>query len=115
MSNLDHLRVLKDGWLNGDGLAPSKEGLDWLERILVYHLQITPYIYPTYEGGVSLEWGERFTTDNTITINLTEKTACCHFWDGARDDWYAKNLDLKSEWDMFLLHRIIERLNWMQV
>ena len=29
-SQLDDLRRMKDGWYDGDGFAPSYEGLDWL-------------------------------------------------------------------------------------
>ena len=29
-AQLDELRHLENGWFDGDGLAPSLEGLDWL-------------------------------------------------------------------------------------
>ena len=29
-AQLDDLRAMMDGWLDGDGIAPPKDGLDWL-------------------------------------------------------------------------------------
>lgn len=56
---LDELRAIEDGWLDGSGEAPSRHGIDWLssslERYYSPDLPL-PYIYPTPEGGVSLEW-----------------------------------------------------------
>lgn len=68
-SQLAHLRKLKDGWAEGlqpadqwgqaYGKAPPAQGIDWLEdrynRLYAAHLP-APYVYPTPEGGVSLEW-----------------------------------------------------------
>ena len=63
------LRNLKDGWADGTqpadqwgkgyGKAPVAQGLDWLaERLEAGYADDLPrpYIYPTPEGGVSLEW-----------------------------------------------------------
>ena len=63
------LRNLKDGWADGTqpadqwgkgyGKAPVGQGLDWLaERLEARYADDLPrpYIYPTPEGGVSLEW-----------------------------------------------------------
>jgi hypothetical protein len=55
----EELSQLKDGWLDGEGKAPTKEGLKsfmaaWdgarTEAIPL------PYIYPTPEGGIQMEW-----------------------------------------------------------
>ena len=66
---LADLRTLEDGWADGiqpvdqwgEGYekAPSAEGLDWLRSWLekTYSNDLLPlHIYPTPEGGVSLEW-----------------------------------------------------------
>ena len=58
-NRLDELRSLKDGWLEGGGLAPPHEGLDWLSRTFVRYYPENlppPYLYPTEEGGVQAEW-----------------------------------------------------------
>ena len=56
---LDELRDMKEGWLDGDGAAPSHAGLDWLassfERYFPRDLPL-PHIFPTPEGGVEAEW-----------------------------------------------------------
>lgn len=58
-SQLDELRSLEDGWLEGGGVAPSHGGLDWLIQSFERHYPSSlprPYLYPTEEGGVQAEW-----------------------------------------------------------
>lgn len=58
-TRLAELAALKDGWLNGNGVALDKAGLmalsDEFERNFDSELPL-PYIYPTPEGGVLAEW-----------------------------------------------------------
>ena len=58
-SRLCELRRLKNGWLDGEGVAPAPEFLDWLagtfDRLYPDELPL-PHIYPTVEGGVQAEW-----------------------------------------------------------
>lgn len=61
---LEELSVLKDGWLDGHGIAPDKSGLDWLAEMfeLFYDPGLPlPHVFPTPDGGVQVEWsiGER--------------------------------------------------------
>ncbi len=56
---LDQLRLLKDGWLEGDGLSPPRSGLDWLQDAFDRHFPDEaplPHLYPTEAGGVQAEW-----------------------------------------------------------
>ena len=56
---LVELRKLADGWMNGDGMAPSSAALDSLEQALDGHLaelRETPRVFPTLEGGLQMEW-----------------------------------------------------------
>ena len=58
-ARLEELRKMKDGWLDGDGDAPSNGGLDWLASSFERHFPAdlpSPYIFPTPEGGVEAEW-----------------------------------------------------------
>lgn len=58
-ARLDEFRGLKNGWLDGKGFAPSKQGLDWLTQRFVTQYPDDlplPYLYPTAEGGVQAEW-----------------------------------------------------------
>ena len=86
-ARLDRFRNLRDGWLEGGGVAPDHSGLDWLsdvfERYYPDDLQL-PRTYPTADGGVSLEWssGER---EIDIEVNLNNHTG----------EWYVFNKDSK--------------------
>ena len=58
-AQLTDLAQLEDGWLNGEGRAPDRDGLAWLadrfERSWPRDLP-SPYLFPTPEGGVLAEW-----------------------------------------------------------
>jgi hypothetical protein len=66
---LNHLKTLQDGWADGMqiaskwghgfGKAPPTDGLDWLAvQLEIYYSSDLPrpYLYPTPEGGVQIEW-----------------------------------------------------------
>ena len=58
-SAIDDLNRLKDGWLEGRGVAPSREELARLaeELIEVFPAEIDyTAVVPTEDGNVSLEW-----------------------------------------------------------
>lgn len=56
---LEELRKLEDGWLDGEGIAMPAAGLDRLaagfEKYYPEELPL-PRIYPTPTGGAQLEW-----------------------------------------------------------
>jgi len=79
-ARLDELRVLKDGWLDGKGKAPDGSTLDWLEKTFnaLYPEELpAPYIYPTPEGSLSLEW-ELAGNDISLEISFPERTGQYH-------------------------------------
>jgi hypothetical protein len=50
---------LSDGWLDGEGLAPSHDGLNWLLKRFFSsypHKIPAPYLCPIEQGGVCAEW-----------------------------------------------------------
>jgi hypothetical protein len=57
---VESLKGLQDGWLDGEGLAFHDEALAWSSKLLeslVNGFELaTPHIYPTPEGGVRAEW-----------------------------------------------------------
>ena len=58
-TRLTEIALLRDGWLEGDGVAPKPDGLSWLAGRLQEHYPSDlplPYLYPTYFGGVQAEW-----------------------------------------------------------
>ena len=88
-ARLEELAELKDGWLDGNGQAPSREGLQWLTQACQFHLPDDlplPYVYPTPEGGVQMEWalGD---SELSLEIDLTRHTA----------EWHALNLQTGGE------------------
>lgn len=56
---LEQIAALKDGWLDGKGIAPDTEKLsrlaDQFDANFDGNLPL-PYLYPTAEGGVQAEW-----------------------------------------------------------
>ena len=95
---LDDLRTLADGWLNGEGFAPPAAGLDWLAAAFADHFPDRlplPRLYPTVEGGVQAEWklGEH---DVSLTIDLVAKSAYWHDLDLASDQDEDNDLDLSD-------------------
>lgn len=58
-ARLDGLRLLKTGWLNGEGWAPDATALDKLGQLFTTHYRTDlplPYTFPTIDGGVQFEW-----------------------------------------------------------
>ncbi|WP_273429303.1 hypothetical protein [Marinobacter sp.] len=80
-ARLDELRLLKPGWFDGNiGKSLDSDRLRWLENQLDAHLNDplpSPYLYPTAEGGVQLEWsiGEY---EITFDIDLARQRGHLH-------------------------------------
>jgi hypothetical protein len=60
-NRIDHLSTLEDGWIEGEGSAPSETAIvrarEILARLLVDHEWVArPKVYPTPDGGVQAEW-----------------------------------------------------------
>jgi hypothetical protein len=80
LARIDELRLLKVGWLDGRGCVPSAAEFDWLEVFFTESYPSTlpnPYIYPTEEGGIQLEW-RTGNQDLSLEIDLTTKVADLH-------------------------------------
>lgn len=101
-ARLDEFRLLRNGWLNGKGLAPSEVGLDWLTGQIesLYPEELpTPFLYPTAEGGIQVEW----------TIGVHEVSLEISLADH-NGEWHALNLDTQDDFDREL--NLDERQNW---
>lgn len=80
LARIDELRLIKVGWLDGRGLVPSPAGFDWLEGFFSDSYPATlpiPYIYPTEEGGVQLEW-RTGNQDLSLEIDLANHSGDLH-------------------------------------
>ena len=96
---IDDMRLLKDGWLEGQGKAPSKEGLSWLSQAFDKHYSgdlPLPYLYPTEPGGVQAEWSLG-RNEITLEIDLTEHSGYSHALQMEDNTEETLCLDLGSE------------------
>ena len=111
-TRLGELKLIEDGWLEGGGLAPTREGLDWLSYNfdLFYEDDAAlPYIYPTEDGGVRMEWS--VASDAMILeIDLGTRTGEWLWFDRNSEDSdeLELNLDDSASWE-WLSSRIREK------
>lgn len=105
-AQIDDLRQLEDAWLDGDGLAPSPEGLDWLAKQFAIEYPDAdlplPYIFPTPEGGVLAEW---FIGSNSASLeaNFNDRSAYWHNLNlqTRKDEERTLDLQESSDWAWF--------------
>jgi hypothetical protein len=98
-ARLDELRLLKDGWLDGDGIAPKPEGLDWLAQAFDQYFpdQLPlPFVYPTAEGGVSVEWPIG-TNEISLEIDLAKHKGELHRLNTQTNQEEMTEINLKEE------------------
>lgn len=104
-ARLEEIALLKNGWLEGKGAAPPKEGLEWLSRTFASQYPDDlplPYIYPTPEGGIQLEW-TLGTTDVSLEIDLIAHSAHWHAMDLPTEEESSRalRLDEPNDWLWF--------------
>ena len=119
---LADLRNLKDGWADGTqtagqwgkgyGKAPVGQGLDWLaERLEAGYADDLPrpYIYPTPEGGVSLEWslGQN---EASLEVDLLSHSAEWHCLNLSSGRSTEEDFDLDDDRDWERLASMILQL-----
>jgi len=89
VARLEEFRVLRNGWLDGKGLAPTAEGLDWLAQRFESQYPDDlplPYLYPTAEGGVQAEWSLD-AEEISLEINLDTHVG----------EWEALNMETQRD------------------
>lgn len=102
-ARLDELRDLKDGWLEGSGLAPSEDGLDWLVQAMEDNYPGNdlplPFLYPMENGGIQAEW-TLGALEATLEIDIEERKAKWHALDmeTGHEDESDYDLNEKLEW-----------------
>ena len=110
---LDEFRALEPGWLEGDGLAPSSAGLDWLADAFVrlYPSDAPlPHTYPTPEGGVRMEWSQGANVI-VLEIDLNSRIGEWLWFDRNSDAEMERTLDLDvpDSWE-WLVSEILAKL-----
>lgn len=117
-ARIDELRLLKNGWLDGKlGKSLDSDQLNWLEGQLDTYLSdllASPYLYPTAEGGVQLEWsicGYEITLD----IDLASKSAHLHALHMTTEKETELDVNLSEDggWDKVI--GLLEKLNGEQL
>ncbi|MFP4193163.1 MAG: hypothetical protein ACLFU6_13965 [Candidatus Hydrogenedentota bacterium] len=101
-ARLEELRSLQDGWLEGEGRAPSHEGLDWIAKAFTQHYPddlCLPHVYPTPEGGIQAEWSLE-SNEVTLEMDLAAHTGEWHVVNLAGDTEQSRvlNLDDVNDW-----------------
>jgi hypothetical protein len=111
-ARLEEFKALRDGWLDGRGIAPPPSGLDWLagEFETRYPAELPlPYVYPVAEGGVRLEWSID-PEEISLEIDLGRRSGEWHALNLDTDEEKSRtlNLDDETEWNW-----VIDRLTEM--
>ena len=90
---LDKLRLLQDGWLDGFGQsAMPGAGLIWLREAFEYNAGFypdelpVPHLYPTEAGGVHAEWS---LDPNEITLDVNLGTRL--------GEWHVLNMAMSDD------------------
>jgi hypothetical protein len=108
-SRLEELAQLKQGWLDGDGVELSKEGLKAIEADLNFRFsddKMLPHIFPTLNGGLQFEWS---TSDHERTLEVDLITRKGHWTDVnlQTDDIVEREFDLNQDEDwQYLLSQL---------
>ena len=111
-AQIDELRAMKDGWYEGEGFAPSREGLEWLDAVFPreYDRNLPlPRIYPTFDGDVQLEWmvGRN---DASLEVDLSQRLGYWHNLNLKTDIDEERQLDLNDSDEWAWLNARILRL-----
>ena len=98
----DGMQHAKD-WGKGYGKAPNPAGLDWLARAFEINYPDDlplPYIYPTPEGGIEVEWSLG-PFEISLEVNLETRTGEWHWVEILTDADAEELLDLadSGHWD----------------
>ena len=102
---VDELRLVKDGWLEGGGKAPSPEGLGWLLDVFDRHYPDDaplPYLYPTETGGVQAEWSLGL-REASLEVNLETHFGDWHVLDLHSNEVQERTLNCDSDDDWMWL------------
>lgn len=105
---IEWLRGIKDGWYNGDSLGIDSAGLDWFTNVWQHQIVIwnslkedeahrwIPYMYPTPEGHISVEWS----IGMEMIVDLKAQTGLLWFDDDKED--ITLDLNKMESWSIII-------------
>ena len=111
-NQLESFKQLQNGWLDGQGLAPPHESLNWLEQQIDQHYPeelARPYMYPTPEGNVRAEWDFDCWT-SSLEIDFHDKTGHWHQLNIDTDEEAFQVIELENAESWCILKQMIEQL-----
>ena len=101
---------MEDGWLDGEGLAPTPQLMEWLAESFDDHFPDEaelPYLYPTIEGGVQAEWS---LANHEVSLRFHPNNRIGEWHDveldADREETRDLDLDERREWE-WLAARVI--------
>ena len=111
--HVESMKQIKDGWLDGEGVALSEQGLDWVaEKLDAYFSDIVPYLYPTLNGGVRAEWSLG-KLEISLDIDIEKQSGYWHMLNINNDTDTEEHLDLSNiddwEWISNILLTEVEK------
>ncbi|WP_144778792.1 hypothetical protein [Marinobacter maritimus] len=113
-ARIDELRLLQNGWLDGKlGKSLDSGQLNWLESRLDSYLSEplpSPYLYPTAEGGVQLEWSIN-AYEITLDVDLAAKSGHFHALHMPTEQESELELDLSKDDDWEEVVSMLAKLN----
>jgi hypothetical protein len=112
IARIDELKLLKFGWLDGTGIPPTPDGLDWLSEAFDRHFPDDlplPYLYPRVEGGVRAEWSFK-PHELSLDIDLQKRIGHWHALNLEDDAEQTKRIDLAIVSDCEWLNGEVRRL-----
>lgn len=101
-ARLEELGILQPGWLDGIGVPPSAEGLQWLDDQFAQHYPddvFLPYLYPTEEGGIRAEWSQH-EWECSLDIDIHTHQALWHAFNlsNEKDEECELDLSRRDAW-----------------
>jgi hypothetical protein len=105
-ARLEELKLLKEGWFDGQGSALDTQGLTWLTDTWDWLCPETvplPYLYPTPNGNIQAEWSlGKFNL--SLEIDIRQQNGVCQIMDmstgidSANDQELSFNFKNNDEW-----------------
>ncbi len=93
---IDELKLLGTGWLDGKGVPPAHEGLDWLvdsfDEYFPDDIRL-PFLFPTPDGNMLAEWSLKSWAPS-LEIDLSTKRGIWHVLNLDTDEENQQDLDL---------------------